>query len=169
MNASPLRRYRWRVSGVLSLCVAAALLCVLVSKPVLLHTHALSTQDTEACGDYNKEATGITVLSPFRSRVQERLAETFLRRASSGECSPDTTEELCAFVRGGHSVPTSDWRLVNRQDKPGSVTLLYRLTGSSQEFMTHNGCMVARVSLQRTDNLWKVVGYGVTPGPFRAR
>jgi hypothetical protein len=121
------------------------------------------------CGEYNEEATGITIMNPIRSRFQERVADAFLRAASNGECSPDVSEALCTFVKAGHSVPAREWRLVNRRDSNGNITLFYRLLGASQELQRHNGCEVARVDMEQNVATWKIVGYGLTAGPYKGK
>jgi hypothetical protein len=170
MNPSSHRRSSYRRLTALAVLFALGIFTwKLASKPVLLHTHALTNKDSQFCGEYNEEATGITILNPIRSRFQERVADAFLRAASNGECSPDVSEALCRFVTAGHSVPAREWRLVNRRDSSGNITLFYRLIGASEELQRHNGCEVARVDLEQTDATWKIVGYGLTAGPYKGK
>jgi hypothetical protein len=149
---------------------AAGLLWLFATKPVILHTHIIATADEQQCGEYNEAATGITVLSPFRSRAPERHADSFLRAASMGQCTADMNEKFCEFVRT-RRFPAADWRLVNRWEWDGErrMRLFYKLKGNSAAFAEHGGCAIAHVDLRRTGADWKAVGYGVEYGPYIGR
>lgn len=151
------------------ICATVVLFLRRNSTPVLVHIESLRRTDVELCGDYNKVATGTTILNPFRSRLQEHLAEEFLQAVSVGRCSSATSDQLCEYVKEGHTIPTTNWRLVTRLDDAGTVILLYRLKGNSEILTTHGGCAVARVEAKQNSDVWKIVGFGVTYGPFRPR
>ena len=126
-----------------------------LSKPVLLHTHLLTKEDYRSCGAYNEEGTGVTILNPLRSRIAARVADAFLRAASTGRCSPDTSEALCRFIEKGHRLPATEWRLVNQWNIGNETRLFYKLGGRQE-------CVMAEVSLEKAVAGWKVSGYGIS-------
>lgn len=149
---------------------AAGLLWLFATRPVILHTHIIATADEQRCGEYNEAATGITVLSPFRSRAPERYADSLLRAVSMGQCTADMNEKFCEYVRT-RRFPAADWRLVNRWEWDGErrMRLFYKLNGDSPEFARHGGCAIGLVDLRRTGAGWTAVGYGVDYGPYTGR
>jgi hypothetical protein len=124
--------------------------------PVLLHTHMLTKADYRSCGAFNEEGTGVILLNPFRFRAPEHVADTFLREASQGRCSSETTVPLCNTLKT-HPLPSAEWRLVNRQDLPGhAVKLFYR------DSKNQTACVMAMVHLAKTGVIWQVAAYGIS-------
>ncbi len=107
-NITSGRHTRWLVI-LLTLCAICALMWWFVSKPVLVHTNVLKRADDQPCREDDARRTGITILSPLRSRHPERIADGFMREASNSVCSPNLSAELCGFVRQ-HPLPASRWR-----------------------------------------------------------
>src|ERR1051326_308825 len=170
MSNDPPQHSVWsRPLHIFIICVFASLVWMIVSGPVLLHTNALSKTNIDECGEYNEQATGLTVLNPLRSRFQERLADGFLKAASKGECSPNINAELFRFVTARHTLPARKWDLMNRRDDGGHTTLFYRLKDLSKKFTTYQRCTIAQVDIERTGTTWNVVGFGITPGPYHGR
>lgn len=136
-------------------CATAVVVWWFASTPVLLHTHILTKPDYRSWGAYNEEGTGVTILNPFRSRVAERVAEAFLRDASSGECSPEMSEGLCGAVKR-RPLPAADWRLVYRRNIGNDIYVFYRLRQASQQ------CVMAMVRLKQNGASWKISAYGLS-------
>jgi hypothetical protein len=141
----------------LSILIIAIVLLVggvLLLGPVLVHTHMLNKPDYRSCGAFNEEGTGVILLNPFRLRAPEHVADTFLRAAARGGCSSETTVALCKTLKT-HPLPSTEWRLVNRQDLPGhAVKLFYR------DSKNQTACLMAMVHVAKAGVIWQVSGYG---------
>ena len=138
---------------------------MVASRPVILHTHLLSDKNGRDCGEYNEPATGTTILNPFRSRAAETEAGRFLREASKGKCIPNLSAELCTFV-SKKPLPEGDWHLVNLWQSSAQTTLFFRLSGKVPQLLEHQGCGIVHVDLNGSGRNWKVVGYGMSYGPY---
>ena len=157
-----------RLTLLFSLCVLGPLAWMLASKPVLFHSHLLSTADDRSCGEYQDKEPGIPILNPLRPRSPERFADEFLRAASKGECLPGLSEGMCRFVTR-ERLPASAWRLVDRVDIAKAVYLFYRLESPELERRRRYGCLMAQVKLEQLADTWKISGYGYEPGPMHRK
>ena len=148
----------------LALCFVAALVWWFTTKPVLFHSHILATADDRLCSEYNGKGTGLPILNPFRSRRPERIADVFLRAASSAECLPSWNEKLCKYITERRPLPAGAWRLVNRWDSAKTILLYYKL--ESHEQTRGKACVIAEIELQRTGGTWEIRTFGLTPAHF---
>ncbi len=156
----------WSVKRVLRLAAVVGILALLVwtllSKPVLIHTHLLSKADHRSCGAYNEEGSGLTVLNPIRSRAAERMADAFLDDASHGRFSAAMSKGVSQMLRKEYLLPVAEWRLVNRSDLDGNITLFCRLEQRTPEPKNQNACVVAMVRMRHAGTRWQISSYGLS-------
>jgi hypothetical protein len=153
---------RYRHAFVLvAACALTALVLWVASKPVLLHTHILTTPDYRSCGAYNEEGTGVTLLNPLRSRGPERVADRFMRALSKGMCAPEVGDKLCTFLKQ-HPLSSSEWRLANRTEFGRDTHIFYRLGLETKSVAETKECIMAKVTLTSTGAGWEISGYGVS-------
>lgn len=138
-------------SGVLVVALASLLL-LLRRQPVLLHVFA----ETEcACGDYDRELTGLTVFNPLRDRSPERTADNFFATLREGRCPSVIEPKFCDYALDRRA---TGWKLAYRSDRRDRVSLYFKLTklGSGPQHQFTGGGLL---ELAPTGVTWKVVVY----------
>ena len=157
-----------------ALSALAVLVWLFAAGPVLFRSRVLAAALHRSCWYYPSCEIGIPVLTPFRSRTLERIADASRRAASGGRCLPEWSRRMCEFVTQ-RPLPAQSWCLVDwwrsagdllLADRLGSaqeVALVYRLYSRELAKRGRNGCLFATVRLRRAGGTWKVSGYGVEP------
>jgi len=155
------RPYRRILVPLLALFACAVFVWQLGSRPVLFHSRLLATAADRSCGDYPNGGAGTPILNPFRSSAPERVADAFLRAASSAQCLPELGERTCKFL-AQHPFQAHSWRPVDRYDSGEYVMVIY----AAYFQRGRNGCSLFSVQLRRNGATWKVSGFG--SGALRA-
>ena len=130
---------------------------LLLSKPVLLHTHRFALRDYRPCGGYNEQGTGITLLNPFRSREAEHVADRVFRRLANAECPTEMSADYCKSIALRNLAPRK-WKIVYRTDSVNDIDLFF----SWPPQRAPTGCRIIEMLLTRRDTNWKVLRYGVS-------
>lgn len=103
----------------------------------------------------------VILLSPFRDREPERIAERFLDRLKRGECQDVvgilgwSTEKRKLICEKEAAYPFATVRLIDRSDQPRLVTLRYLWYGSLPELS--GSFMQIQIGGERAER--KVVDY----------
>ncbi len=122
----------------------------LVNKPVVLHSPG---EWNCACGSMYIKTTFQVIWNPFRDRLPEALADTFLSNLRANKCF--VGPELCRVSLPGRRV--SEWRLSYREDEGATTSLYYKLTKYGGEVNELRG--VGAISLRRNVDGWHIIGY----------
>ena len=145
--------WRFKVWRLIPAAVAGVLLLVYLLRhtPVFLHVFADSGC---ACGEYHGEVTGLVVFNPLRDRTPEKTAAHFLAELRAGKCTDDPSFCHYAFE---HNV--SEWRLTNRRDDAGTVSLYYKLTKKDVIDPQYRLTGAGLVKVAKAHNNWTVTYY----------
>jgi hypothetical protein len=100
----------------------------------------------------------LTLLNPFRDRGPERVADAYLRRLSTGELA----EARRYFGANREAIevrepqyPPLNWKIANRADESGHVTLTYTITRGGG----YRGASTAIVVAARHAGQWRIATY----------
>ena len=115
-----------------------------------------------ACGEFHEEVTGLIVLNPLRERTPEMIAARFLSDLKDGKCAATVPPLVCQQGLT-NSRPVLDWKLRNRSDANGKVSLFYYVKGKYRndvDTYPHDAWGEGIVQVEQMGNSWKVYGYG---------
>ena len=129
------------------------------SRPVWLE---LLHETDCACGDFHEEVTGYTLLNPFRDRTPERAVDSFFEQLKTGKCGENVYAGVCQYATE-EVRPVLRWKLMNRKDSAGRISLYYRLKGKSQpdrSLVADDIWGEGLVEVQANGNTLKITGYG---------
>jgi hypothetical protein len=129
------------------------------SRPVLFE---LLHETNCACGNFHEEISGLTWLNPFRERSPEYAADHFFEELEKKNCPDNTTEGICHYALE-EVRPVIKWKLRNRKESVGRVSLYYSLRGRyrpDHDLYPHDSWGEGMVEVQRSGDKWRVTGYG---------
>lgn len=102
------------------------------------------------------------LMNPLRDRQPEQLAESLLRRLKASDMaaaprmvrglSPNVVQDLTTHEL---RYPIVGWRLVNRNDSPSEVSLVYRVARKPAESADEP----VRMTVQRLPEGWQISGF----------
>jgi len=140
--------------------VALMLVVAVVSRPHISHSAVqLFADSCSACGEYHEQVTGLIMLNPLRNRTPETQ---FLSDLKHGKCA---TQVIPAVCQQGlvNSRPLLDWKLRNRSDSNGQVSLFYvmkRKYRTGVDIYPQDAWGEGIVQVEDAGNEWNVSGYG---------
>ena len=143
------------IALVLAAAVSGATL--ILSKPVLLHTHRFMRRDYRPCGGYNEQGTGITVLNPFRSREVEHVADAIFYRLAKADCPAEMSANDCKNIALRNLAPKK-WKIAYRMDSGNDVDLFYSWPTEG----VATDCRIVEMLMTQQGKNWRVTRYGVS-------